>query len=148
MATKDFILRAGEPASESVRSALEKVFSPGEWEKMTQHGARVRIITTSPWPKPPKIPKVKIVIDADYVARLKSLATDESALDREVSQLNGRQILQLGQLIGIPMAKKTKLPSLRAQLINSLRSEIVWRGISGTLPPSPPSGAGGPRSAP
>ncbi len=136
MATKDFILKAGEPAPESVRNVLEKLFSPTEWEKMIQRGARVRVITTSPWPKPPKIPKVKIVIDADYVARLKTLAADESALEHEVGLLSGKQILQLGQLIGIPMAKKTKLTSLRAQLMNSLRSEIVWRGISGTLPPT------------
>jgi hypothetical protein len=136
MATKDFILKAGEPAPEEMRSALEKLFSPTEWEKMTQRGARVRIITTSPWPKPPKVPKVKIVIDADYVARLKTLAADESSLEREVALLNGPQILQLGQLIGIPMAKKTKLTSLRAQLMNSLRSEIVWRGISGSSAPN------------
>jgi hypothetical protein len=110
---------------------------------MTQRGARVRIITTSPWPKLPKIPKLKILINDDYVTRLKLLAVDESVLEREVHQLNGPQILQLGQLIGIPLAKNSKLDSLRAQLINSLRSEIVWRGISGALPPIPPSGTFG-----
>ena len=148
MATRDFILKAGESAPEEVRNALEKLFSPTEWEKMTVRGARVRIITTSPWPKPPKVPKVKIVIDADYVTRLKTLAVDESALEREVGLLNGPQILQLGQLIGIPMAKKTKLTSLRAQLMNSLRSEIVWRGISGSLPPSGSSVTSDPNSTP
>lgn len=148
MATKDFILKPGEPAPENIRTTLERLLSPGELEKLTQRGARVRLIVTSPWPKPPKVQKPKIIIDAAFVARLKSLAADETALEREANILNGPQILKLGQLIGIPMAKKTKLSSLRAQLINSLRSEIVWRGISGTAPPSPPAGSDDPNSTP
>ena len=148
MATKDFILKPGEPAPENIRTTLERLLSPGELEKLSQRGARVRIIVTSPWPKPPKVPKPKIIIDAAFVARLKSLAADETTLEHEASILNGPQILKLGQLIGIPMAKKTKLSSLRAQLINSLRSEIVWRGISGTAPPSPPAGSDDPKSTP
>ena len=108
---------------------------------MTRHGARVKIISTSPWPKPIKAPKPRVYVDGNYVARLKSLAADESALEREVGLLNGPQILHLGQIIGIPIAKNAKLASLRAQLINSLRSEIVWHGISGTAQPPSPGGA-------
>lgn len=131
MATKDFIFKPGETVSENIQTWLEKIFSPEEREKMHRHGARVRIIATTPWPKPPKIPKPKIVIDANFIAGLKRLASDENALEREITNLNGPQILQIGQIVGIPMAKKTKLASLRAQLINSLRSEIVWRSITG-----------------
>lgn len=148
MATKDFILKPGEPAPDNLRILLESFFPPAECKKFTEHGARLRVIATCPWPKPPKVPKPKIVIDADYVARLKMLTKDEAALEGEVGLLNGPQILQLGQLIGIPMAKKTKLTSLRAQLTNSLRSEIVWRGISGSLPPSPGNSSGEPKNTP
>lgn len=148
MATKDYIVRPGEPVPDNLRVLLETFFAPAEYKKFTDHGARLRVITTSPWPRPAKVPKAKVVIDAEYVTRLKMLAKDEAALEGEVGLLSGPQILQLGQLIGIPMAKKTKLTSLRAQLTNSLRSEIVWRGISGTLPPSPASSSGEPKSTP
>jgi hypothetical protein len=136
MPTRDFILKPGDPVNADIRSALGGFFSSAEWEKMTELGARVKVSTTCPWPKTPKPPKQKVVFDSTYLGRLKSLSTDEAALETEVNNLNGPLILQLGQIIGIPMAKKTKLSSLRAQLINSLRSEIVWRGISGSPPTS------------
>jgi hypothetical protein len=55
MATNDFILKPGEPAPENIRTTLERLLSPGELEQLTQRGARVRIIVTSPWPKPPRL---------------------------------------------------------------------------------------------
>ncbi len=148
MATKEFILKAGEPAPESVRSWLEKLYSPAELERMTQRGARVRVSLTSPWPKVPKIPKPVIAVDGAYLERLKSLATNESALEKEVGFLGSQVILEIGKVLGIPMQKKSKVPSLRAQLINSLRSEIVWRGISGSLAPLPTSGTSEPKNTP
>jgi hypothetical protein len=48
MATKDYILKPGEPVADNVRAALQHLFSSVEWEKMALCGARVRIITTSP----------------------------------------------------------------------------------------------------
>lgn len=141
-------MKPGEPAPDDLRILLEQLFSPAECKTFAEHGARLRLITTCPWPRLPKVPKPKPVIDADCVTRLKTLAQDEAALEREVGLLSGPQILELGQLIGIPMTKKTKLTSLRAQLTNSLRSEILWRGISGTLPPSPAMTSGEPKSTP
>jgi hypothetical protein len=79
---------------------------------------------------------VKLIIDEPFVTRLKDLAVDETQLEGEISKFNGPDILKIAALLKIPMSKSSKVQSLRAQLLKSLRSEIVWKSIAGQSAPT------------
>ena len=69
------------------------------------------------------------------VERFKALATDEAQLETELSKFGAPEILKIADLLEIPMSKSSKVESLRAQLLKSLRSEIVWKSIAGQSAP-------------
>jgi hypothetical protein len=131
MATKEIIIMPGETVPKPIEAALLDLFGSGAVNKAIQGGGKLRLTLTVPWPKPPKVKREKKVIDQAFVERLKSLAKDESELERFVETLNGPEILRVASLLEVPMSKTSKLPSLRAQLQKTLRSEIVWNSIAG-----------------
>ena len=131
MATKEINLKAGETMPDVIEAAIRHLFGSEALTKAREKGAKLRFTAISPWPKPPVIKKVKLIIDEPFVARLKELAVDEAQLESEISKFNGREILKIAALLKIPMSKSSKVRSLQAQLLKSLRSEIVWKSIAG-----------------
>lgn len=129
MPTKEFIITPGEAFPEILETALLQAFGASVVTKALQKGAKLKLTVTVPWPKPPK--KEKVAIDDGFIAKLKETASDETQLETEIAKLSGPQILQIASFLGVPMTKTSKLQSLRAQLLKSLRSEIVWKGIAG-----------------
>jgi hypothetical protein len=129
MPIKEFIIKTNEALPHSLESLLGESFDSKILTKAKTNGAKIKVIVTTPWPKPPK--KEKVIIDDMLVARLKTMAQNETELETEIGKLNGPQILKIAIMVGIPMSKTSKVPSLRAQLVKSLRSEIIWKGIAG-----------------
>ena len=127
MASREIILRAGDLISQEVQALLGEDLV----QKAQQKGAKIRITVVSPFPKLQKTPKPRIEIDESFLSRLQSLAAKPEMLDREVEHLSKAQLLRVAELSGLPMSKSAKVESLRAQLIHSLRSTEIWRGISG-----------------
>lgn len=109
---------------------LNSIYSFQEVEQAVAQGAKIEVTLTSPWPKPKK-PKAETVIEPALLEELHRLNTNAEALEAKIADLNGPQILKIGVMLGIPMSKNAKTEALRARLFGSLRSEAVWRGISG-----------------
>jgi hypothetical protein len=136
MATKEINVKPGETVPDVIEAAVRHLFGQEALSKAREKGAKLRFTVTSPWPKPPVVKKVKLIIDEPFVARLKDLAADETQLEGEISKFNGPDILKIAALLKIPMSKSSKVQSLRAQLLKSLRSEIVWKSIAGQSTPT------------
>jgi hypothetical protein len=109
---------------------LNSTYSSQEVEQAIAQGAKVQISIVTPWPKPKK----PTVIEPALLDELHRLVIDAEALETKIAELNGPQILKIGEILGIPMSKNAKTEALRARLFGSLRSEAVWRGISGQGP--------------
>lgn len=131
MATKQFIIKKGEPASEEIVRIIETTFSNAELEKACERGARLRISLTAPWPKVPKKKMPKVVINDSLIENIKEAAQSEEELESALAELSGPQIQEIGTRLGISVSKSGRVESKRAQLHNSLRSGEIWRGISG-----------------
>jgi hypothetical protein len=131
MATKDIVLQPGEALPPSIQNAFAEAFGTEVLANARDRGAKLRLVLTSPWPKPARAKRPKKIIDQSFVDRLKTLASDEGKLEAEVNTLSGPEILKIASLLEVPMSKSSKLSSLRAQLQKTLRSEIVWKGIAG-----------------
>jgi hypothetical protein len=129
MTSKNIIVRAGD----SVPSELQEVLGKELVRVAQQKGAKIRIVVTTPFPKAQRTLKPRTEIDESFLSRLQSLSVDPDRLDREVHTLSKAQLLRLAELSGLPMSKSAKIESLRAQLVNSLRSTEIWRRISGEL---------------
>jgi hypothetical protein len=134
MPIKEFIIKADGALPAGLEALCTQAFDTAVVAKARAKGAKLKLIPTIPWPKPPK--KEKIVINDEFIARLKGMAGNEAEVAAELGKLNGPQVLQIGNVLGIPISKSAKVPSLRAQLLRSLRSEIVWMGIAGQGPKS------------
>jgi hypothetical protein len=131
MATKEIVLQPGEALPPSIQNAFAEAFGTEVLANARDRGAKLRLVLTSPWPKPARAKRPKKIIDQSFVDRLKTLASDEGKLEAEVNTLSGPEILKIASLLEVPMSKSSKLSSLRAQLQKTLRSEIVWKGIAG-----------------
>jgi hypothetical protein len=131
MATKEIVLQPGEALPPSIQNAFAEAFGTELLATARDRGAKLRLVLTSPWPKPARAKRQKKIIDQSFVDRLKTLASDEGKLEAEVNTLSGPEILKIASLLEVPMSKSSKLSSLRAQLQKTLRSEIVWKGIAG-----------------
>jgi hypothetical protein len=129
MPIKEFILTPGGALPQSLETLFAESFDPKLVAKARVKGARVKLIIMTPWPKPPK--KEVVIVDDKFIEKLKEIARDETQLEGEIGKLSGPQILTIGGTLGVPMSKTSKVPSLRAQLLRSIRSEIVWKGIAG-----------------
>ena len=132
MPIKEFIFKIEEAFPAAIEALLTQAFDASVVAKARSKGAKVKLTLITPWPKPPK--KEKIIVDDAFISKLKGMAGNETLLDAEIGRLNGPQMLKIGSTLGIPLTKSSKIPSLRAQLLRSLRSEIVWMGIAGQGP--------------
>jgi hypothetical protein len=132
MRQHDFIIKPGQQLELELALFLAKRFNPEEIENAVKHGAKLRFSLITPWPKPKK-PKCEIVVDPAVLAELQSLVPRPDALEARIAELSGPQILKIGAMLGIPMLRTAKLEGLRARLFGSLRSETVWKGISGQI---------------
>lgn len=137
MATKEIVIRAGEVLPDNIEAAVVHLLGRELTNKARQSGGKLKVVLISPWPKPPKIKKEKRIINQQFVNRLKALAEDETQLENEIAKLSGPDILKVANLLSVPMSKSSKLPSLRAQLHKTLRSEIIWNSIAGHPKPTP-----------
>lgn len=135
MATKEIVLKPGDVLPEPLQNAFATVFGPDAVASARERGGKFRLVLTTPWPEPIRPKREKKIIDQAFVDRLKAMATDEAKLEAEVNGLNGPEILKVASLLHVPMSKSSKVPSLRAQLQKTLRSEIVWKSIAGQSDP-------------
>jgi len=135
MATKEIVIMPGEVLPDSLQKAFAEAFGADAVASASERGGKFRLVLTTPWPKPIRPKREKKVIDQTFVDRLKAMATDETKLEAEVNSLNGPEILKIASLLQVPMSKSSKVPSLRAQLQKTLRSEIVWKSIAGQSDP-------------
>lgn len=131
MPTKDIIIERDSELPQELQSLLSRFFSPDQLDKAAKNGARVRVTLTTPWPKTAKKKKRKVVIDDALIRSIQEAARSEEELEAIVGDLSGPQVQEVGKRLHISIGKTGRVESLRSQLINSLRSEAVWRGISG-----------------
>ena len=139
MATKEIIIRPGEELPADIEAALVHLLGRELTAKARQSGGKFKVMLISPWPKPPKIKRKKKIINQQFVSHLKALAEEETQLEDAIAGLNGPEILKIATMLDVPMSKSSKLPSLRAQLQKTLRSEIIWNSIAGHRKPTPDS---------
>lgn len=131
MPTKDVIIEKDSELPHELRSLLSSFFSPDQLDKVAKNGARIRVTLTTPWPKTAKKKKPKVVIDDALIRKIQEAAASAEELEAVVGQLSGPQVQEVGERLDISIGKTGRVESLRSQLISSLRSEAVWRGISG-----------------
>jgi hypothetical protein len=127
---RDIIVQPGATPSSELLAVLNSTYGSQEVEQAIAQGAKVHVSIVTPWPKPKK-PKAEPVIEPALLDELHRLIINAEALETKIAELNGPQILKIGEMLGIPMSKNAKTEALRARLFGSLRSEAVWRGISG-----------------
>jgi hypothetical protein len=137
MATKEFIVPNRGEIPPFLAPLLTEICGESKLGTLSAEGVHIRVNVKSPWPKEKK---VKPTVDETTLARLRDLTSKPEALEQEIERFSGPQLLQIAKMAGIHLSKGTKITSLRAQLSNSLRSDSVWRGISGGGAPSPPDG--------
>ena len=137
MATKEFIVSKGGPIPSFLAPLLTEICGESKLGKLVADGVRMRVSVNSPFPKEKKL---RPTVDDTTLSRLRDLIAKPEALEREIERFSGTQLLQIAKMAGIHLSKGTRITSLRAQLSNSLRSESVWRGISGEDHANPPEG--------
>jgi hypothetical protein len=128
--THEIIIEAGQNPPSEIVAVLNATYTENEVADALRHGAKLKLSLVIPWPKP-KIKKPDPTISAELIAELKSLASDSDRLEKRIEDLTGPQILKIGKILGIPMSQSAKTTGLRARLFGSLRSESVWKAISG-----------------
>jgi hypothetical protein len=128
--TQEIIIHAGQTPPPEIVAVLNATYAEEEVADALRQGAKLKLSLVTPWPKP-KIKKPDPTISPELILELKSLSPDADRLEKRIEDLSGPQILKIGKMLGIPMAQSAKTTGLRARLFGSLRSESVWKAISG-----------------
>ncbi|MCE0523028.1 MAG: hypothetical protein LV480_08970 [Methylacidiphilales bacterium] len=131
MNTKHEIIIGSETgASDALLAVLGATYSPEKVKQATVQGAKIRIMITTPWPRPKKL-KSEVIVAPTLLEELQRLKGNADALELKISKLKGPQLLKIGEILGIPMPKRGRTESLRERLFGSLRSESIWNAIAG-----------------
>lgn len=128
MPKSEILHRSGTRLGSDLRQVLLQYFDKDEIEKLERLGGRVLISIAAPYAGKAG----EIELDEEFLKQLAQASDSPDTLFELLSHLTKKQMMELGDKIGIPLRKSGNAGDMRQDLIRFLQSEHIWDRIIGT----------------
>jgi hypothetical protein len=122
----------GSPITEELQDLLTRYFSERDISKLERLGGRVTISLTAPYVSKEQREKYEVILDDNYVEKLRSMRHERPELESELKKLSVKQMRALGKVLGHPLRSTGSRQQHLSELVNHFLSEEVWNRISGS----------------